>query len=69
MAEDDSGEKTEDATQRRRDEYRQNGQLAKSQDVLSLLILAVGLSYFLFFGLFNLYSILYGPPYSSGFTG
>ena len=50
MAEEDAGEKTEDATQRRRDEFRERGQIAKSQDVLSLLILSVGLSYFIFFG-------------------
>ena len=50
MAEEDAGEKTEEATTRRRDEFRQRGQIAKSQDVLSLLILGVGLFYFIFFG-------------------
>lgn len=50
MSEEDAGEKTEEPTERRREEFRERGQIAKSQDVLSLLILAVGLSYFLFFG-------------------
>ena len=52
MADDDAGEKTETATSRRREEFRERGQVARSQDVLSLLILAVGLSYFSFFGFY-----------------
>jgi flagellar biosynthesis protein FlhB len=52
MAEEDAGEKTEDPTDRRREEFRERGQIAKSQDILSLLILSVGLAYFLFFGRF-----------------
>jgi len=52
MAEDDSGEKTEDPTERRREEYRERGQIARSQDLLSLLSLAMGLAYFVFFGRF-----------------
>lgn len=52
MAEEDAGEKTEDPTDRRREEFRERGQIAKSQDILSVLILSVGLSYFLFFGRF-----------------
>ena len=52
MAEEDAGEKTEEPTDRRREEFRERGQIAKSQDILSLLILAIGLSYFLFFGSF-----------------
>ena len=48
----DAGEKTETATSRRREEFRERGQVARSQDVLSLLILAVGLSYFSFFGFY-----------------
>ena len=50
MAEDDSGEKTEDATSKRREEFRDRGELARSQDLLSLLILGCGLGYFVFFG-------------------
>ena len=50
MAEEDAGEKTEEPTDRRREEFRERGQIAKSQDILSLLILSVGLSYFMFFG-------------------
>ncbi len=52
MSEEDAGEKTEEPTERRREEFRERGQIAKSQDILSLLVLAVGLSYFLFFGRF-----------------
>ena len=52
MAEEDAGEKTEEPTERRREEFRERGQIAKSQDILSLLVLAIGLSYFLFFGRF-----------------
>jgi flagellar biosynthetic protein FlhB len=52
MSEEDAGEKTEEPTDRRRDEFRERGQIAKSQDILSLLILSAGLSYFLFFGRF-----------------
>jgi flagellar biosynthesis protein FlhB len=52
MAEEDAGEKTEDPTDRRREEFRERGEIAKSQDILSLLILSVGLAYFLFFGRF-----------------
>ena len=50
MAEDDSGEKTEEATSKRREEFRERGELARSQDLLSLLVLACELSYFVFFG-------------------
>ena len=52
MSEEDAGEKTEEPTERRREEFRERGQIAKSQDILSLLVLAIGLSYFLFFGRF-----------------
>ena len=41
MADEDAGEKTEDATHRRREEFRERGQIAKSQDILSLLILGL----------------------------
>jgi flagellar biosynthetic protein FlhB len=50
MAEDDSGEKTEDATSKRREEFRERGEVARSQDILSLLVLGSGLGYFVFFG-------------------
>jgi len=52
VADEDAGEKTEDATDRRREEYRERGQLARSQDVMSLVSLASGLAYFIFFGPF-----------------
>ncbi len=48
--EDDAGEKTEEATDRRREDFREQGQLAKSQDLNSFCILLAGLAYLFFLG-------------------
>lgn len=50
MADDDAGERTEDASEKKRSEGREKGQVARSQDLLSLLVLTAGLIYFLIFG-------------------
>ena len=50
MAEESFGEKTEPATPRKREEARKKGQVAKSQDLTSALILLAALLAFEFFG-------------------
>ena len=44
MSDDSSGEKTEKATGKRRDEARKKGQVAKSQEVNGAILLIVGMS-------------------------
>ena len=46
----DSGEKTEAASEKRREEYREKGEIARSKDVISVLVLFSALGYFFFFG-------------------
>lgn len=55
MSDDSSAEKTEPASEKRRQEYRERGEVARSRDVISVLVLFCGLGYFTFFGdyLFN----------------
>ncbi len=50
MAEDDAGEKTEPASEKRRQEFREKGDIARSRDAVSVLILFTALAYFLIFG-------------------
>ncbi len=50
MADDDAGDKSEEPTERRREEFREEGQVAKSQDLNSFFILLSGLSYLFFLG-------------------
>jgi flagellar biosynthesis protein FlhB len=50
MAENDDQERTEDATSKRREETRKKGQVARSQEVVSVGILVAGLLYFYFGG-------------------
>ena len=63
---DDSGEKTEEATQTRRDEFRKRGQVAQTRELASaLFLLAVaglvfGLSRFFFHELYDLFHYQYG---------
>ena len=47
---DEAGDKTEAASEKRRQEYREKGEIARSRDILSVLILFAGLAYFTFFG-------------------
>lgn len=47
---DDAGERTEPASEKRREEFRERGDLARSADVVSMLVLFAGLAYFYFFG-------------------
>ena len=49
MAE-DSAEKTEPASEKRRQEFRDKGEVARSKDVISVLILFSGVAYFMMFG-------------------
>ena len=49
MAE-DSTEKTEPASEKRRQEFREKGEVARSRDVISVLILFSGVAYFMMFG-------------------
>ena len=58
MAEnEDGGEKTEDASEKRREEYREKGEVARSRDAISVLVLFCALAYFWFFG-DNLYETM-----------
>lgn len=45
-----AGEKTEPASEKRREEYRERGEIARSRDIVSVLILFCGLAYFFFLG-------------------
>lgn len=45
-----SAEKTEPASEKRREEYRERGEIARSRDIVSVLILFSGLAYFFFLG-------------------
>lgn len=45
-----AGEKTEPASEKRRQEYREKGEVARSRDIISVLVLFCGLAYFFFFG-------------------
>lgn len=45
-----AGEKTEPASEKRRQEYREKGEVARSRDIISVLVLFCGLGYFFFFG-------------------
>ncbi|MEE2755913.1 MAG: flagellar biosynthesis protein FlhB [Myxococcota bacterium] len=51
---DEAGEKTEAASEKRRQEYREKGEIARSRDILSVLVLFCALGYFSFFGEFIL---------------
>ncbi len=50
MAENDDQERTEQATSKRREESREKGQVARSQEVVSVSILVAGLLFFYFGG-------------------
>ena len=51
MAEnEDGGEKTEVASEKRRQEFREKGDIARSNDAISVLVLFAALSYFMVFG-------------------
>lgn len=50
MAENDDQERTEEATSKRREESREKGQVARSQEVVSVSILVAGLMFFYFGG-------------------
>jgi len=50
MAENDDQERTEQATSKRREEAREKGQIARSQEVVSVSILVAGLIFFYFGG-------------------
>ncbi|PKN06876.1 MAG: flagellar biosynthesis protein FlhB, partial [Deltaproteobacteria bacterium HGW-Deltaproteobacteria-7] len=50
MAENDDQERTEQATGKRREESREKGQVARSQEVISVSILVAGLLFFYFGG-------------------
>ncbi len=50
MAENDDQERTEQATSKRREETREKGQIARSQEVVSVAILVAGLLFFYFGG-------------------
>src|SRR5512145_2987951 len=50
MAENDDQERTEQATSKRREEAREKGQVARSQEVVSVGILVAGLLFFYFGG-------------------
>ncbi len=47
---DEAGDKTEVASEKRREEFREKGDIAKSRDIVSVLILFSGLAYFMIFG-------------------
>ena len=49
MAE-DAGERTEDASEKRREEFRERGEVARSKDAVSVLILFSAVTNFLIFG-------------------
>lgn len=46
---DEAGEKTEVASEKRRKEYRDKGEIARSKDIISVLVLFCALGYFTFF--------------------
>lgn len=50
MADSDAGEKTEVASEKRREEFREKGDIARSRDILSVLVLLSALAYFKMFG-------------------
>lgn len=47
---DDAGERTEDASEKRREEFRERGEVARSKDAVSVLILFSAVAYFMIFG-------------------
>lgn len=47
---DQSAEKTEPASEKRRQEFREKGEVARSRDVISVMILFSGVAYFMMFG-------------------
>jgi flagellar biosynthetic protein FlhB len=47
---DDAGERTEDASEKRREEFRERGDVARSKDAVSVLILFSAVAYFMIFG-------------------
>ena len=47
---DDAGERTEDASEKRRDEFRERGDVPRSKDVVSVLVLFSAITYFIVFG-------------------
>lgn len=47
---DDSAERTEPASEKRREEFRERGEIARSRDIISVMILFSGLAYFWFLG-------------------
>ena len=47
---DDSGDKTEPASEKRRQEFREKGDIARSKDIISVLVLFSALAYFMIFG-------------------
>ena len=49
MADDEGGEKTHEPTAKRQDEFREKGSVPKSQDLLGVTSLAVGIGYLLIF--------------------
>lgn len=49
MAE-DAGERTEEASEKRREEFRERGDVARSKDAVSVLVLFSAISYFIIFG-------------------
>lgn len=50
MADSDSGEKTEAASEKRREEFRERGEIARSRDIVSVLVLFAAVAYFFFLG-------------------
>ncbi|MEE2787640.1 MAG: flagellar biosynthesis protein FlhB [Myxococcota bacterium] len=47
---DDSGDKTEPASEKRRQEFREKGDVARSRDIISVLVLFSAFAYFMVFG-------------------
>lgn len=47
---DDAGERTEEASEKRREEFRERGEVARSKDAVSVLILFCAITYFTVFG-------------------
>ena len=47
---DDAGERTEDPSEKRREEFREKGDIARSKDAVSVLVLFAAIGYFLIFG-------------------
>lgn len=54
MAESDQGEKTEEPTQQRREDFRKRGQVAQSKELASVLIIFTALMMIWFLGRFFL---------------